>query len=215
MPSIAKHNYSVATFNFPRREKCSPTYFSSYKRFFRGTQWELLAVPFDCGSRYDSMIDEAKKKLVPVPAVYELAVSKTPGGKRYKVYLGQTNNMVRRHTEYFDKDNDVKTRNHVRVPLEHALSAGLFVYRRVRYIIPYTNLSPIAATKATLMSYMWETRLLAQYNYAWNSKNNGNDDHQHIDHTRDVHLEKLWGCLPVYRVKFRFNDSNARNLYKI
>jgi hypothetical protein len=211
MSAIAKHSYPIASFNFPRREKCSPGYFSSYKKFFRGTRWELFAVPFGYGPRYDALINDINSKLLPVPAVYEFAVSKSIGGKRYKVYLGQTNSMERRSSEYvraLEKPEKV----HINKLMQYSLEHGLFIYRRVRYIIPNANLSPIAREKADLMSLMWETRLLAQLNYSWNTDNNGKS-HARIDHTRTVKVAPFF-CF-FSKVQFEFADPKAKAFYKI
>ncbi|AGE51846.1 hypothetical protein PBCVCVM1_455L [Paramecium bursaria Chlorella virus CVM-1] len=83
-------NYSKADFNFVRREKTHPGYFSGYKKFFRGTKWHVFAGP--AHSLEDSLTESRRYKvnegLWEVPAVYEFAVAKTPNGKRFKTYIG-------------------------------------------------------------------------------------------------------------------------------
>jgi hypothetical protein len=211
MAPISKHNYRTAGFNFPRREKHSPGYFSSYKKFFRGTRWELFATPFGYGPCHDARISDINSELMPVPAVYEFAVSKSIGGKRYKTYLGQTNNMKRRSGEYVAALNK-EEKVHINKLMQYSMENGLFIYRRVRYIIPRTELSDLARQKADLMSLMWETRLLAQMNYSWNTDNNGKT-HAGIDHTRTAKVVPFM-CL-FSKVRFVFEDPRARAFYKI
>ena len=209
MTTIAKHNYPIANFNFPLREKCHPGFFSSYKNFFRGSSWELFATPFGYGPRHEELIAKIAEKILPIPAVYEFAVSKSIGGKRYKTYLGQTVNMKQRHGQYVGY---VKTGDHVGHMMKYALEHGLFLYRRIRYIIPNPNLTEITRKKADLMGLMWETRLLAQINYAWNTENNGKS-HDKINHTRNVKVSPFL-CF-FSKVKFEFVDPRSRAFYKI
>jgi len=205
--------YSIAPFDFYPREKISPSYFSKYRKFFRGAKWDLFAVPSDCGPSFNERIDSSNSKLLEIPAVYEFAVSLSPtGGKRYKVYLGQTVNMKQRHGQYIDSNIVLKPANHIYHLMKTSLDNGLFIHRRIRYIVPHANLTEITRAKADLMGLMWETRLLGSYNYAWNTKNNG-QSHQKIDHTR-VAKKVNFLCL-FSKVKFEYNDPNARNFYKI
>lgn len=161
--------YGPADFSFFRREKCSPGKFSYYKKFFRGTTWELVLEP---ARSLDKSLDDARRHgvneaLWEVPAVYEFSVAKSIGGKRYKTYVGTTKNLKQRHAAYL-RDGD-----HIREYLEHAVRSGFFVYRRFRYIIPRKTLAPNDHELAALIAEQTETRFLGKYNFAWNSANNG------------------------------------------
>lgn len=220
-------NYGVAKFDFYPREKVSTSYFSSYRKFFRGTKWELMALPERCKGQFrgklQDEITENNKKLLGVPAVYELAVSLGLNSKKYKVYIGKSIKMKRRDGDYqgFIENKDAE---HVHEHINHALTTkgGLFLFRRIRYIIPKEHIQSVEALqKANIMSHKWESRILAKYNYAWNKKDNGNEivgglkkGEQKIDHTRDAEFGyECCNCL-FPKVKFT-SDKRAENLYKI
>lgn len=145
------------------REKVSPGVFSSYRKFFSGTKWEIFAAPYEHGNAFDERICAAKTEVLPISAVYEFAVSKKPfGGKRHKVYIGQTHDMKSRCIHYMSGDNRLAQTNHIAYFMHAALESGLFVHYRVKYLSVYAT-----RTKADLMGFMWLTRILSSYNYAW------------------------------------------------
>lgn len=163
-------NYQIADFNFIRREKVHPGYFSSYKKFFRGTKWHVFLAPAnDLGySLVDAKSRGVNNGLWDVPGVYEFAVAKSPGADRYKTYIGTTKSVRDRHGSYL-RDGD-----HIQNFLDAAVKNGLFVMRRIRYIIPKNQLPQHQIELAAVVSEQTETRFLGKYNYAWNSRQNGN-----------------------------------------
>lgn len=170
MPNISHVSYGPADFSFVRREKYSPSYFSHYKKFFRGAKWSLFLEP---ACDINKSLDNARRFFVneglwEVPAVYEFAVSKTPGGKRYKTYIGTTSNLKKRQDQYLHNGS------HIRDFLENAIKSGLYVMRRVRYIIPSKIIPNNKKELAAVIAEQTETRFLGKYNYSWNSRQNGN-----------------------------------------
>lgn len=163
-------NYDVADFNFIRREKVHPGYFSGYKKFFRGTKWHVFLVPAnDLGySLVDARSRGVNNDLWDIPGVYEFAVAKSPKGDRYKTYIGTTKSVRDRHGSYL-RDGD-----HIKHFLDSAVRSGLFVMRRIRYIIPKPKLPDHQIELAAVVAEQTETRFLGKYNYAWNSRQNGN-----------------------------------------
>jgi hypothetical protein len=192
-------NYSKADFNFVRRENYHPGIFSGYKKFFRGTKWHIFLEP---ASSLPASLENAKRHRVNeglwhVPAVYEFAVSKTPGGKRYKTYVGTTKDLADRHGAY------IANGSHIAHFLEKAVTSGLFVMRRVRYIIPSVHISPGNAEFASVVAEQTETRFLGKFNYAWNSRQNGN-----IAMTR-MPVKDSFLCL-FSRIKWICHNSSAK-----
>jgi hypothetical protein len=165
-----KINYDIADFNFTRREKVHPGYFSGYKRFFRGTKWHVFLAPAnDLGySLVDAKSRGVNAGLWDVPGVYEFAVAKSPSATRYKTYVGTTRSVRDRHGSYL-RDGD-----HLKHFLDTAVKNGLFVMRRIRYIIPKPQLPPRLVEQAAVIAEQTETRFLGKYDYPWNSRQNGN-----------------------------------------
>ena len=163
-------NYQIADFNFVRREKVHPGYFSGYKRFFRGTKWHVFLAPAnDLGySLVDAKARDVNHGLWDVPGVYEFAVAKSPNATRYKTYVGTTKSVSSRHGSYL-RDGD-----HIANFLDAAVKSGLFVMRRIRYIIPKPQLPSRLVEQAAVISEQTETRFLGKYDYPWNSRQNGN-----------------------------------------
>jgi hypothetical protein len=163
-------NYDIADFNFVRREKVHPGYFSGYKKFFRGTKWHVFLAPAnDLGySLVDAKARDVNNGLWDIPGVYEFAVAKSPKGDRYKTYIGTTKSVRDRHGSYL-RDGD-----HIKHFLDSAVRSGLFVMRRIRYIIPKPQLPDHQIELAAVVAEQTETRFLGKYNYAWNSRQNGN-----------------------------------------
>ena len=163
-------NYQIADFNFTRREKVHPGYFSGYKKFFRGTKWHVFLAPAnDLGySLVDAKARDVNHGLWDVPGVYEFAVAKSPNATRYKTYVGTTKSVSGRHGSYL-RDGD-----HIKNFLDAAVKSGLFVMRRVRYVIPKPQLPEHQIELAAVVAEQTETRFLGKYNYAWNSRQNGN-----------------------------------------
>ncbi len=162
-------NYDIADFNFVRREKVHPGYFSGYKKFFRGTKWHVFLAPAnDLGySLVDAKARDVNHGLWDVPGVYEFAVAKTPNATRYKTYVGTTKSVRDRHGSYL-RDGD-----HIANFLNAAVKSGLFVMRRIRYIIPKPQLPDHQTELAAVVAGQTETRFLGKYDYAWNKANNG------------------------------------------
>ena len=192
-------NYSRADFNFVRREKAHPGYFSGYKKFFRGTKWHVFAGP--AHSLEDSLTESRRygvnNGLWEVPAVYEFAVAKTPGGKRLKTYVGTTKNLKNRHGCY------LRDGGHIAHFMEAAVKSGLFVMRRVRYIIPTPNLPYNQIELASVVAEQTETRFLGKFNYAWNARQNGN-----VEMTR-MPVKDSFLCL-FSRIKWIRNSNVAK-----
>jgi len=165
-----KINYDIADFNFVRREKVHPGYFSGYKRFFRGTKWHVFLAPAnDLGySLVDAKSRGVNAGLWDVPGVYEFAVAKSPNATRYKTYIGTTKSVSGRHGSYL-RDGD-----HIKNFFESAVKNGLFVMRRIRYIIPKPQLPPHQIELAAVVAEQTETRFLGKYNFAWCQRQNGN-----------------------------------------
>ncbi len=216
-----KLDYGIVQFEFYPREKVKTSYFSKYRKFFRGTKWELMALPsgYNRSDRdhLEKKIKANNDKLLPVPAVYELAVCTRLGNKRYKVYVGKSTNMKDRNAAY---ENYI---NNGGVDVGHYITqaitseGGVFLLRRIRYIIPKAHLaSEEAKMKANLMAHMWEQRILSKYNYAWNYKDNGPvvGAGKGIRHTRTATLNPTCNCL-FPRMMFTYDDQNAKTLYKI
>jgi hypothetical protein len=217
-----KLNYGIVQFDFYPREKVSTSYFSKYRRFFRGTKWELMALPIDYNrsdlQKLENEIKTNYEKMLSVPAVYELAVCTGYSKKKYKVYVGKAVDMKQRAKQYSDHINNGSGDN-VHWHINYALQSkgGLFLLRRIRYIIPKEHLaSPEAKMKANLMAHMWEQRILGKYNYAWNYDANGPvvGAGVGINHTRRAKFHATCNCL-FPRVKFEYVDPNAKTLYKI
>ncbi|AGE59348.1 hypothetical protein ATCVOR07043_214L [Acanthocystis turfacea Chlorella virus OR0704.3] len=162
-------NYSALAFDFPRREKIHPGMFSYYKRVFKGTVWRPFLLP---NASLQGALDEGHRHnvngdILSVPAVYEFAIAKHIGGKRFKTYLGTTRNAKQRHTKYLYNGD------HIAQFLESAVKNGFVVYRRIRYIIPRANLNTRDMELAAVLAEQTETRLLGKYNYSWNARTNG------------------------------------------
>lgn len=162
-------SYDIADFNFVRREKVHPGYFSGYKKFFRGTKWHVFLAPAnDLGySLADAKARDVNHGLWDVPGVYEFAVAKSPSATRYKTYVGTTKSVSGRHGSYLC-DGD-----HIKNFLDAAVKNGLFVMRRIRYIIPKPQLPQHLVEQAAVIAGQTETRFLGKYDYAWNKANNG------------------------------------------
>ena len=164
-----KINYDIADFNFVRREKVHPGYFSGYKKFFRGTKWHVFLAPAnDLGySLVDAKSRGVNAGLWDVPGVYEFAVAKSPSATRYKTYVGTTKSVSSRHGSYL-RDGD-----HIKNFLDAAVKSGLFVMRRIRYIIPKPQLPEHQTELAAVVAEQTETRFLGKYNYCYNARQNG------------------------------------------
>ena len=104
------------------------------------------------------------------PGVYEFSlVHPSDMKKRFKVYAGMTSNMLQRHHRNYRSNG-----SHLLKQFEGAVREGYLVLRRVKY------------TKSTEKAKALESRMLRQYNYAWNSMENGSK--------RDVHLQPNHCC---------------------
>lgn len=193
-----KINYDIADFNFIRREKVHPGYFSGYKKFFRGTKWHVFLAPAnDLGySLVDAKSRGVNAGLWDVPGVYEFAVAKSPSADRYKTYIGTTKSVRDRHGSYL-RDGD-----HIKHFLEAAVKSGLFVMRRIRYIFTKPDLLPRQIEMGAVVAEQTETRFLGKYNYAFNQRQNGG-----VAMTR-MPVKKTFLCM-FSRIKWgRSNEAN-------
>lgn len=191
-------SYDIADFNFTRREKVHPGYFSGYKKFFRGTKWHVFLAPAnDLGfSLCDAKARDVNHGLWDVPGVYEFAVAKSPNATRYKTYIGTTRSVRDRHGSYL-RDGD-----HIANFLDAAVKSGLFVMRRIRYIIPKPQLPPRLVEQAAVIAEQTETRFLGKYDYAFNQRQNGG-----VAMTR-MPVKKSFLCM-FSRIKWgRSNEAN-------
>ena len=112
---------------------------------------------------------EVNKDLWDVPGVYEYAVASSPTATRYKTYVGMTKHIYTRQNQYLNGDD------HIGQLMEAALKSGLFIMRRIRYIIPKPKLPPHQAEMAEVVAGQVETSFLGKFNYAWNKENNGKE----------------------------------------
>lgn len=163
-------SYDIADFNFVRREKVHPGYFSGYKKFFRGTKWHVFLAPAnDLGRALaNAKSRDVNHGLWDIPGVYEFAVAKSPSATRYKTYVGTTKSVRDRHGSYL-RDGD-----HIANFLDAAVKSGLFVMRRIRYIFTKPDLLPRQIEMGSVIAEQTETRFLGKYDYPWNSRQNGN-----------------------------------------
>ena len=135
---------------FAKRELSHPGYFSVYKWFWGGCKWEAFLLPNKGGfalARQHVSFLEAR------PGVYEFAISKS-NGKRYKVYIGESGSIRKRHQAY------AVTGSHLLAPFDAALRDGCTVWRRCRHV----------KTKGDAVG--WESYFLKRYDYAWNAQQN-------------------------------------------
>jgi len=167
-------NYNTAPFDFPVREKASIGMFSTYRKFFKGAKWDVFFTPGDA-SRSAGHALEKNRGIWEVPCVYEFAVSLSPTGKRYKVYVGKAVNAHQRMNDYVNRH--FAHGDHIGALMREATESGLFIMRRIRYIIPRQNLSQVEIANAELMAVQTETRLLGRYNFAWNAASNGDNSY--------------------------------------
>lgn len=139
-----------------KRELSRPGIFGSYRFFWRGQEWQRFLLPSPLGftaaylrpqMHADIMALEAK------PGVYEFAISKK-GGRRYKVYIGESGSIRKRHQTY------AKNGDHLLQLLDAAVRDGCTIWRRCKYV----------RTKEKAVS--WEAWFLARYDYAWNARQN-------------------------------------------
>ena len=114
--------------------------------------------------------EKSSSKLKEKPGVYEFSlVHPSSMKKRFKVYAGHTNNMLRRHNRDYRSNG-----SHLLKQFSNALQEGYIVMRRVKY------------TETTGKAKAIESKLLKHYNYAWNAKENGSK--------RVVHLRPSFCC---------------------
>jgi len=168
--------YGTIPYDFPLREKADIGRWSTYRKVFRGTKWEVFIKPI--GKRHQNWnesINFATGKnndLWDVPCIYEYAVSLSPTSKRYKVYVGKSKHARTRMMQYV---NGLKDPTHIGPLMRKASESGLFIMRRIRYIIPTHTLNAKDIANAELMAVQLETRILGRYNFSWNAEKNGMD----------------------------------------
>ena len=167
-------SYNTIPFDFPCREKASPGMFSTYRKVFKGVKWDVFFTPGDA-SRSAEFANQKNVDLWQVPCVYEFAVSLSPTSKRYKVYVGKAVNAYNRMHDYVAKH--FAHGDHTGTLMREAVESGLYIMRRIRYIIPRPVLTPVEIANAELMAVQTETRLLGRYNFAWNAASNGDNSY--------------------------------------
>jgi hypothetical protein len=123
-------------------------------------------------------VQEGVKDLRPVPGVYEFAISKS-GGRRYKVYVGESGSMRKRHQTY------AKTGDHLILLLDKALRDGCTVWRRCRYV------------KSKKKAVKKEAKLLRKFDYSWNAQQNGRK--------RDVGIVSSYFCMCMSSMRITEN----------
>ena len=143
------------------REDAHPPLAADYTRFWKDSTWMLFLAPGP-GVVFETARETAEARttsaLPKKPGVYEFALtaSRSGGGRRIKVYVGETKSLHQRlHCEYRGDGS------HNREHFAAALASGLTVWRRHR---------EVGSKEA---AQVWEGRFLAQYDYAWNTRGNG------------------------------------------
>ena len=167
-------NYNTLPFDFPCREKASPGMFSTYRKVFKGVKWDVFFIPGDA-SRSAEFANKKNTDLWHVPCVYEFAVALSPTSKRYKVYVGKSVDAYDRMHTYVSRH--FANGDHTGTLMREAVESGLYIMRRIRYIIPRKELNPVQTANAELMAVQTETRLLGRYNFAWNAASNGDNSY--------------------------------------
>jgi GIY-YIG domain-containing protein len=140
-----------------KRELSRPGPFGSYRWFWRGTEWERFLLPNRAGFALSRIRLETHADigdLAPGPGVYEFAISKG-GGRRYKVYIGESGSLRKRHQAY------ARTGDHLVRLFDIAVKDGCTIWRRCKSV----------KTKEKAVS--WEAWFLARYDYPWNAQQNG------------------------------------------
>jgi len=128
-----------------RRELSHPGVFGVYKLFWRGSKWEKFIL-------HDKRL--IKSFLEPRPGVYEFAVSRMSSTRRFKVYIGESGSISKRHQAYTRPDS------HLAQLFSIAVANRCTVWRRCKYV------------KTKKRAVAWEAHFLARYDYAWNAKQN-------------------------------------------
>ena len=150
-----------------RRELSHPGYFTLYKWFWRGSKWNRFILPNKGGftlARQHVGFFEAR------PGVYEFAMSKG-NSRRYKVYVGQSGSMRKRHQYY------AMTGSHLVQLFDAALRDGCTIWRRCKYV------------KSKERAVAWEAYLLNRHDYAWNAQQN--------QRKRNIKIVRRYTCMCV------------------
>ena len=108
------------------------------------------------------------RNLKPLPGVYEFAISKG-GGQRYKVYIGESGSIRKRHQTY------ANTGDHLVLLFDKALKDGCTIWRRCRYV------------KTKKKAVKKEAKWLKKFDFSWNAQQNGRK--------RDVSIVSSYFCL--------------------
>ncbi|QDZ21670.1 GIY-YIG domain-containing protein [Chloropicon primus] len=149
----------------PHREIVRTTpVFSWYWWVWRSSTWEV----FLDGSQFRDFKSAKKgeassttKDLLPRPGCYEFALAHpNDPSKRFKVYVGYSSNIQKRHHLNYQRDG-----SHLLPQLERSLKEEYIVLRRVTYCQD--------AEKAKAL----ESKLLRTYDYPWNLMENGGKRH--------------------------------------
>lgn len=157
---------STSTSTRPPRELAEPGLFSSsdkiaYRAFWSSgaeSEWQLFLRGDDFEAARGREETLAGTRCLPEqPGVYEFALVEADGRRRVAVYVGETNNLQRRH----HKEYRGPAGAHLRAQFAGALAGGLEVWRRVR-VVP---------SRAVAQAY--QNAFLSTYDFAWNQVLNG------------------------------------------
>lgn len=136
--SRSRSKYELGAKSKERRELCSTRPLSWYWFLWRASKWEI----FLDGSKHRTFQDakKAQKKtseLKEKSGVYEFCITMPNSKKHFKVYVGHTKNMRRRHHE------DYRSRgSHLLKVFEDCMRKGLIVHRRGWLLLSLFNLFP-------------------------------------------------------------------------
>lgn len=139
-----------------KRELSHPSFFSIYKWFWKSSTWERFLMPNPTGFAFSRLNPRSHEDIMSLnarPGVYEFAISKG-SGQRYKVYIGESGSIRKRHQTY------AKTGNHLVMIFDAALKNNCTIWRRCKYV------------KTKQKAVAWEAYFLGIYNYAWNAQQN-------------------------------------------
>ena len=152
------------------REHASTSFFSPYRKFWRGTNWHKFLLPpkaipggqhiasQDPEAAFEAAVAFATKEKVNAtlkgwPAVYEFAIVHPRNPKRVKVYVGKASGrgpadnpsaggLKQRQGDYLNPK-----KNHIKDLMGQALADGCMIVRRFRYIL-FEDCSTVGARSA-------------------------------------------------------------------
>ena len=175
------------------REHASTSFFSPYRKFWRGTNWHKFLLPpkaipggqhiasQDPEAAFEAAVAFATKEKINAtlkgwPAVYEFAIVHPRNPKRVKVYVGKASGrgpadnpsaggLKQRQGDYLNPK-----KNHIKDLMGKALADGCMIVRRFRYIL-FEDCA-VLSERDQQLAEAYETLMLASFDYAWNTQNN-------------------------------------------